>query len=624
MKITLVNMPFSNWSRPSFALSQLQSQINQRFGERVDCSVVNLNVALADRMGVELYEEICENLTHLYSGVGDWLFRDVAFPDAPDNTDLYFSRFYREPSWREFPPKILEFKKRVPGLLAELVEEHRLADADLVGFTSMFAQTVPSIACANEIKARRADTVVVMGGANCEAPMGNVYAENVPALDYVFSGPALHSFAGFVDLFLEGRVEQAVALPGVLSRETARRPGRLTTIGKDRDINDQILPDYTNFRSAIEANPALVREGNSELTLFFETSRGCWWGARSHCTFCGLNGQSMEYRSLNPEAAVQLFEGLFEHAPWCKTFYCTDNVMPKNYPREVFERLNPPPGVQIYYEIKLPVSRADLQRMVKGGVTIVQPGIEALATSTLQLMRKGISAFQNLQFLKNCVEFGISPEWNLLIGFPGEDPAVYTKYLRDLPLLHHLPPPQGVFPVRFDRFSPYFTDRLDYGLDLVPMASYELIYPFERQQIDQLAYFFADRAIGDYALNAYQAHGPLLAAVREWQRNYESAVTLRLAGDSPHLTDTRPGRSSGLLDEEDVTLLRRLDSPQRLERLAREWPSGPDDLRARIDGLRERGLLFEEGDQLISLVPGQVATREGASTIVQTTLRHHD
>ena len=30
-----------------------------------------------------------------------------------------------------------------------------------------------------------------------------------------------------------------------------------------------------------------------------ETSRGCWWGERSHCTFCGLNGMGMTYRSKN-------------------------------------------------------------------------------------------------------------------------------------------------------------------------------------------------------------------------------------------------------------------------------------------------------------------------------------
>ena len=30
-------------------------------------------------------------------------------------------------------------------------------------------------------------------------------------------------------------------------------------------------------------------------SVFVETSRGCWWGERMHCTFCGLNGATMAY-----------------------------------------------------------------------------------------------------------------------------------------------------------------------------------------------------------------------------------------------------------------------------------------------------------------------------------------
>jgi magnesium-protoporphyrin IX monomethyl ester (oxidative) cyclase len=31
--------------------------------------------------------------------------------------------------------------------------------------------------------------------------------------------------------------------------------------------------------------------------LVMETSRGCWWGAKHHCTFCGLNAEGMAFRS---------------------------------------------------------------------------------------------------------------------------------------------------------------------------------------------------------------------------------------------------------------------------------------------------------------------------------------
>jgi radical SAM superfamily enzyme YgiQ (UPF0313 family) len=37
--------------------------------------------------------------------------------------------------------------------------------------------------------------------------------------------------------------------------------------------------------------------------LLFEASRGCWWGAKHHCTFCGLNGLSMTFRSKSADRA---------------------------------------------------------------------------------------------------------------------------------------------------------------------------------------------------------------------------------------------------------------------------------------------------------------------------------
>lgn len=61
----------------------------------------------------------------------------------------------------------------------------------------------------------------------------------------------------------------------------------------------------------------------------------------------------------------------------------------------------------------------------------------------------------------------------------------------DLPNLIHLPPPDGTFLVRFDRYSPYFTKRDEYGLDLKPLDFYRLAFPVvPDKQLHDLAYFF--------------------------------------------------------------------------------------------------------------------------------------
>ncbi|MFF5256808.1 RiPP maturation radical SAM C-methyltransferase [Streptomyces leeuwenhoekii] len=611
LRIALVNMPFADWNRPSFALGQLSTLVNREFDGRARARVCYLNQDLAEYFGTRLYESLSVSHDHVDTGIGDWLFRHLAFPDSPDTATEYFQRYYRGARWEDFRDRILRARDGLHGFCAELIGRYRLDEADIVGFSSMFAQHVPSMALARMIKERNPRTLVVLGGANCEAPMGAVVAEHVPAVDFVFSGPALNTFGQFVQCVLDGEPARADTIPGIISSRNCRDPRFRTAIGAERDIDDYFLPDYAGFFEALDSHPELRRTGTSEPMLFFETSRGCWWGQRSHCTFCGLNGESMDFRAMAPELAVRQFEWLFDFAPAYTSLFCTDNVMPRNYPREVFPRLDPPPGTSIFYEVKLPLSRQDLRAMADAGVTVVQPGIEALASSTLKLMGKGTTAFQNLQFLKNCDEFGITPEWNLLIGFPGEDPAVYRKYAEELGDLVHLVPPHGVYMVRFDRFSPYFKRSGDYGLDLAPVDYYALTYPFDAAALADLAYFFADRNLAPYMLHAVEWHDRLSRLVAEWRAAWYDEPgaprrELRLVANEDGTTAVRDSRSGTLrvhpVDAATARLLRRLASPARPEQLARDWPQGPDDLRRRLDHLTERRLLFAENGRVMSLV----------------------
>ena len=257
----------------------------------------------------------------------------------------------------------------------------------------MFAQHVASIGMARVIKDRNPAAVTLLGGANCEAPMGSVIAQEVDAIDAVFSGPALHTFPQFLQQLLAGAPEGIHRIPGVLTAENCRDPRYVQAVGRDRDINDFFTPDYSGFVEAFSANQD--RLGGPETAkpiLFFETSRGCWWGQRSHCTFCGLNGLGMDYRAMAPEKAREQFDWLFGFSPWCVEFVCTDNIMPKSYPKEVFAEFDTPEGVSLFYEIKVPMSEHDMAVLTNAGVTRIQPGIEALATDTLKLMGKGTTA----------------------------------------------------------------------------------------------------------------------------------------------------------------------------------------------------------------------------------------
>jgi len=303
----------------------------------------------------------------------------------------------------------------------------------MVGFTSLFSQTVANIAMARKLKEYNPRIITVMSGPNCDGSMGLELIKNVKQLDYIFSGPATKTFPQFVQHCLDQEFEKCNHIKGVFARvnfQPQTQPGldvsskpdeykEINLVGEELDIDIKIPLNYDSYLDLIEKN---YQDNEVSPMLTFEMSRGCWWGERAQCKFCGLNAMKLSYRSMSPQHAIEQFNSLFRYASRCQNFYCVDNVMPRSFLKEVFPYLDTPARVTIFYEVRPHLTEEDLQVLFQAGVRVLQPGIEALNTSVLQLMRKGTT----------------------------------EKYDHDIPLLAHIPPPYGVFPVRFNRYSYYF------------------------------------------------------------------------------------------------------------------------------------------------------------------------
>jgi ribosomal peptide maturation radical SAM protein 1 len=604
-RISLVNMPFSSVEIPSIALTQLQSIVRQRLGSRAAVEVCYASHDACRLMGIDDYRQICNESAH--SGLGDWLFRQLAFPGLADNTAAYQQRYFPAHDQRRASfDRLLALRPGLGRWLDGLIERYRLDQADLVGLTTMFGQNVASFALARRLKERHPHVITALGGANCESPMGEEIARNVETIDYVFSGPALLSFTALVEGLLDGDAERAERIDGVFTRRNLA-PGAppMAPIGAELDIDEEVPLDYVPFLRTFET--AFAGEEGVEPTLMFETSRGCWWGERAHCTFCGLNGSTMSFRWMKPEKAVALIRSLFVHFPRVKRFNCVDNIMPKEYPREVFARLDTPPGASLFYEVKADLSEEDIALLSAAGVDGVQPGIEALATSTLKLMRKGMTSVRNIAFLQHCLLHDVHPAWNLLVGFPGEGEEVFKRYVEIFPRLVHLPPPAGVFPIRFDRFSPYFTQAAQYGLDLVPLDFYPQVYPFAAETLVRFAYYFTDRNVkAPYFLAMARWIGRLYKVQGAWADAWAEGRPPVLCFERPGGRTVRDSRSGSMVvhdvGEGGRRLLDALAAPATLTELAKAEFDPPLDVEAELAWLRSLGLLFEDGDRLISLV----------------------
>jgi len=224
-----------------------------------------------------------------------------------------------------------------------------------------------------------------------------------------------------------------------------------------------------------------------------------------------------------------------------------DNILPKTYFSQVLPLLGTPENMELFYEIKADLSEDDMESLAKARVKHVQPGVESLATSTLKLMKKGTTAFQNVTFLKRCALYGVHPYWNLLVGFPGEGAEVYRRYVEVMPLLVHLCPPSVSYPVRFDRFSPYHDQPQTFGLDLSPLDFYSLVYPFVDVDLNDFAYYFGDKnGQADYVFAIAKWIGKLRAAIGQWQARWSDPKKglpprLYFKGSSTRIYDSRSG-----------------------------------------------------------------------------------
>lgn len=607
-KIALINMPFANLNLPSIALTQLKAVLEKEHAGRVAVEVFYLNHDFVDLLGADGYRYIARSINSLNSGIGEWIFRPAAFPDLPDNSEAYFGRYFprRTDESDRIRQLIMKAQRQVGPFFEGLLAKYELGGYDLVGFTSMFMQNLASIAMARLVKRNNPRATVVMGGANCESPMGQELVKNVPALDYVFSGPALKSFPLFVRHLLDGEPGKCEEIAGVFGKANASAPRGRATIGEELGLDELVELDYAPFMKLVEER---YGDGGLEVTLPFETSRGCWWGERAHCTFCGLNGLTMNYRAMNPDNAVNLISSLFRHTSHAVRLESVDNILPKNYMESVFPRLRTPESMHIFYEVKADLSEQDMEIMSAARVKVVQPGIEALATSTLKLMKKGTTGFGNIAFLKNCLVYDIYPIWNLLVGFPGEGADVYETYLRDIPKLAHLPPPTGAFPVRFDRFSPYYNQAKEYGLDLRPLPFYELTYPFQRDSLNSLAYYFADQNYNaEYLRTVVEYIKPLQEAVEGWKRAWAGTTPPMLYAEGRDggtvIRDTRGGADlSHALSDTARQILEILKRRKSISELAAALGhANGDELKGEVASLAAKGLLFEEQGMYMSLV----------------------
>lgn len=526
MPVALVSMPFALSTRPSLQLGLLAA-IGRSHGFTVE--TLHLNLDLAAAIGVERFHHLACTRNPM---VGDWLFSVAAFGDsAPDPAGAMLE---------ELGPVIGETLQLiamsadelramrdqvVPAYLEGLMTSIDWSRFVVVGFTSTFQQNAASFALARRIKARHPHVLILFGGANFDGPMGLAWMQAAPYIDLAVSGEADRAFARLLTILSEGG--DPLDTPGIL----ARRGNEVMTGPPGTpldDLNELPIPDFQEYFERARSLGLLGDEDVRKVDVPFESSRGCWWGQKATCRFCGLNGSTMAYRAKSPERVMLELETLAKRHR-SLSFNAADNILSRDYLQSVMAPLAAANvDYWLFYEVKANLSRQDLKLLSQAGVRALQPGIESLSSHVLRLMLKGTKASTNVNLLRWTRYYGIQTHWNILFGFPGETIADYEQQQLLARQMVHLQPPGGFLRIGLERFSPYFENPELFPVrsgPAVPEPGYAHTYPTS-VDLGRAAYHFAGELEGSLTDAAYQ---PLVGTLQAWHERWSG-------GDRPSLT----------------------------------------------------------------------------------------
>lgn len=574
-EVLLVVPPFSLLELPCIGLDILKTIANSM---DVKTTVLYANMLFAKYIGVDLYQKISRRLLSMHTMLGERIFAHAANASMP-----YLGKEFFKRCDENFDDVFLQLTSiEEINQVAEIADEWCDALADgivskgfrIVGITTGHQQTNAAISIIKRIKKRDRSIICTMGGSACDGDMAEGILSICSNVDYIFSGESEISWKHFL----------ANYKIGVLPQNKIIRSEFLSDLN-EIITNDCSYRDYYRLLNSI----GVIKESNT--SLLYESSRGCWWGEHHKCSFCGVNGWNKHYRYKSEQKVKSELTMLLKAHPNVKRIQMVDTLMPRQYLDWLICSIkNAFPDVSLFYEQRADLSFEQVIKLKRSGIHYTQVGIEALSTNLLKLLNKGVAAKQNILFLRYAKSVGLLVGWNLLTEIPNDNAKDWANTLELIPMIYHLNPPLLVRPLEIARFSPYFETPTNYGIEtIVPNDVYSEIFP-KSADIAKIAWFFnanyKSASKENRELN-YRIKNHVQKWMDIWNRGKVNIPTLRISRNDVdyYLEDSRFG-----------TMVKEKITPQQ----ARISLFGPAiDEQDNIDwGLRSKVLFFYEGEYM--------------------------
>ncbi len=487
-RVLLINMPWAQINLPTIQLSILKSSLNKG---NILSDIAYLNLRFAEIIGIDDYLSLSQR-----AFLAEWLFNRSIIEDEELNNrvdaleDNYIHEFLSEEEMNNHDvlhtldnEKLKNIRHNIiPRFFEEFCCRTDFDSYDIIGFTCTFNQTIPAIALANIIKKIHPEKTIILGGSSVEGVMGVEYLKRFPWIDYCVDGEGEITLVELVqsirkDILLGGLPDSVLGISYRSSDGIKTNPSRLPLA----NLDESPIPDYDDYFfqvKEIEKRHNLKFHKND---IPFESARGCWWGEKCQCSFCGLNGEHNHFRAKSP-ARVLAELAYLSNKYRTLSFRAVDNLIDIKYFNELLPALkNTGFDFNIFYELRPNLYKEQLKLLAEAGVSIAQAGIESFHSHILKLMRKGTCGIKNVQFLKWCREYNINLVYNFLFALPGEDVKDYMEMVKLLPLISHLQPPR--YPPRqmiLERSSPYFNNPDKHSIaNIKPLKYYKYLFPMD-------------------------------------------------------------------------------------------------------------------------------------------------
>jgi ribosomal peptide maturation radical SAM protein 1 len=612
--IALVSMPWMSPTMPSIQLATLAAALADH---GIAADRYELYLDYAARVGV--------NLSKIMGGqsgfVPEWVFSRHYYRDSrPDRINEFRATRPRIGlASRELEDEVLEaLCVATDAFLEDIAADVPWADYSAIGFTLTVSQLGPSMAMARMVRRVAPETTIIFGGTACAGPMGPAILRACAEADVIVAADGEDILPEIVRRLAAGQDLNGMA--GVHWRDGdeihSGPAGSPVHPGKVKS-----LLDYDPYFARLDR---LGLRDAVEVWLPFEGSRGCWYGEKAQCTFCGLH-EIMKFRSQDGERVLAQLDFL-RHRYGVTKFFGVDLILPKEFHETLLPALaRRPEKWDIFYEVKADLTEEQFALMAAAGITWIQPGIESLDHDILRLMRKGVRPTHNIQILRWSKEQNIQVSWNLITGIPGARPEMYQRMTALFPLLHHLPPPTGVGDFQLHRFSPYWDNAQDYGIErLGAHPLFRGVFPVPEQHLDDLVYWHDFRlAGGDRSAAADTAIADLAAAAKAWLLAFRAGAELSiLSADDGRavITDKRAGDARRFeLDSDEAALYAVLSSSRRrsvimkeLDRVSPGHRMTDEAVQRTIGTWADAGLVYTERERVLALAVRPAADRSAA------------